>query len=276
VSRYSAIELKALAEAVVPIARRAGADIMAIYGGAFDVEQKSDCTPLTAADMASHRRLEAELAPLDPGALVLSEEAAPERFAVRRQARRIWLVDPLDGTREFVKRNGEFCVNVALVEDGDVRLGLLLHPPSGTIWCAWDGGGAYRVDADGWTPIHVTKPSPVPPRAAASRSFGSPVVECYLATLGPIERCAQGSALKFARIAQGECDIYARLASRCSEWDVAAGHCIVVEAGGQVVDPHGEPLRYNQRDTLIMHHFLAYGDADRPWLEHLHGIDLND
>lgn len=275
-SHYSSQSLAELIDGALDVARRAAADIMTIYAGGFEVEQKSDCTPLTAADMASHRRLEAELAPLDPGALVLTEESAPERFAARRQARRLWLVDPLDGTREFVKRNGEFCINVALVEDGQVRLGVLLHPPTGTAWCAAEGLGATRIDGAGRHPLQVTRPCPPLPRAAASRSFGNAAVEAYLAALGPVDRVPQGSALKFGRIAEGQCDIYARLASRCSEWDVAAGQCIVEQAGGRVVDEHGQPLRYNQRDIVTVHNFLAFGDADRPWLEALDGIALYD
>lgn len=275
-AHYSTAELQQFLDAAVVAARQAAAEIMAVYAGGFDVEHKTDRSPLTAADMASHRCLVAALTPLDPGALVLSEESGPEAFAARRQSRRIWLVDPLDGTREFVKRNGEFCINVALVEDGDVRLGLLLHPPSGTLWHAAEGLGAWRLDGEQRTPLRVAQPCPGVPRVAASRSHGNPAVEDYYAKLGPVERCAQGSALKFARVAEGGIDIYARLASRCCEWDVAAGQCIVEQAGGCVVDEHGARFRYNQRDDLIVHNFLAYGDSSRPWLEGLDGIALYD
>lgn len=275
-SRYSMADLEQLLEGVIAAARGAAGDIMAVYGGAFDVEHKSDTSPLTEADMASHRRLTREIAPLDGAVLVLSEESGPEQFAARLHTRHLWLIDPLDGTREFVKRNGEFCINVALVEDGIVRLGLLMHPPSGTLWYGAQGMGSWRVDVQGRHPIKVTQPCPTPIRVAASRSHGHPAVEAYYARLGEIERCPQGSALKFARLAQGEIDVYARLASRCSEWDVAAGQCIVEQAGGQVVDERGQPWRYNQRDSLIVHNFLAFGDVTRPWLEAIDGSAVHD
>lgn len=276
VSRWSATALEQLTEGAIAAARTAAAEIMAVYAGGFEVEHKSDASPLTAADMASHRCLTTTLAPLDRAALVLSEESGPEVFAARRDARRLWLVDPLDGTREFVKRNGEFCINVALVEDGEVRLGLLLHPPSGTVWHAASGLGAWKVDGGSRQPLAVRRPCAEVPRVAASRSHGNPAVEAYYAALGPVERVPQGSALKFGRLAEGALDVYARLASRCSEWDVAAGQCIVEQAGGRVVDEHGEPLRYNRRDSLIVHNFLAYGDPARPWLEYLDGIAVHD
>lgn len=274
--RYSAASLEQLLDGVIAAARAAAIEIMDVYSGRFEVEQKTDLSPLTAADMASHRRLVADLTPLDTGALVLSEESGPEQFAARRQSRFLWLVDPLDGTREFVKRNGEFCINVALVADGAVCLGVLLHPPSGTVWYAADGIGAWRIDDAGRVPLKVTQPCPEIPRVAASRSHGNPAVEAYYAALGKVDRCPQGSALKFGRLAEGGLDVYARLASRCSEWDVAAGQCIVEQAGGAVIDEHGVPLRYNQRDSVIVHNFLAYGDHTRPWLRGLDGIALHD
>jgi 3'(2'), 5'-bisphosphate nucleotidase len=274
--RYSPAALEQLSEGAIAAARAAASAIMEVYSGRFEVEHKSDSSPLTAADMASHRSLVAALTPLDSNALVLSEESGPEQFAARRHSRHLWLVDPLDGTREFVKRNGEFCINIALVTDGSVCLGLLLHPPSGTLWYAGEGIGAWRIDDAGKSPLRVTRPCPEVPRVAASRSHGNPVVEAYYAALGPVDRCAQGSALKFARLAEGGLDVYARLASRCSEWDVAAGQCIVEQAGGQVIDEHAVPLRYNQRDTLIVHNFIAYGDPTRSWLHPLDGIALYD
>ncbi len=272
-SRYSLADLHELLDAAQGIAQLAAQDIMAVYASRFDVEDKADATPVTAADLASHRRLEDGLDQLDPSALVLSEEASPERFARRHEAKQIWLVDPLDGTREFVKRNGEFCINIALVDAGEVVLGLLWHPPSGRSWGAVRGAGAW-TEIDGQrTPIVVSSCAS-PPRAAASRSHGNSAVESYLLALGNVQRIPQGSAIKFARIANGEMDIYARLASRCSEWDVAAGQCVVEAAGGQVVDEHGRRWRYNQRDTLIVQNFLCFGDHTINWHEALRGIDL--
>jgi 3'(2'), 5'-bisphosphate nucleotidase len=275
--RHSANDLEELAAGALAAARLAAVDIMAVYAGGFAVERKEDESPVTAADLASHRILESALARLDPAVLAITEESKTERKAERHAARCLWLVDPLDGTREFVKRNGEFCIAIALIDDGRVRLGLLLHPPTGTIWQGIAGCGAERIEADGSRrALAVARPYPQPPRAAASRSHGNPVVEDYLARLGPIDRVPQGSALKFGLLAEGRIDIYARLASRCSEWDVAAGQCIVEQAGGQVVDERGEPLRYNRRESLIVPNFLAYGDPAGPWLEALDGIEIHD
>lgn len=261
---------------VVGLAREAGRAILGVYAQAFAVQEKADSSPLTEADLAAERILAAGLRRLAPEVPILSEESESVPWSTRASWDWLWVVDPLDGTREFVKRNGEFCINVALVADGAVCLGLLLHPPSGTIWYAGDGIGAWRLDDAGKAPLRVTRPCPDVPRVAASRSHGNPAVEAYYAALGPVDRCAQGSALKFARLAEGGLDVYARLASRCSEWDVAAGQCIVEQAGGEVIDEHGVPLRYNQRDTLIVHNFLAYGDHARPWLKALDGIALHD
>lgn len=274
--RHSATDLEELCQGATVAARRAAAEIMAVYTSGFAVARKEDESPVTAADLASHRILEFELARLDSRVLVITEESTPERKAQRHAARCLWLVDPLDGTREFVQCNDEFCIAIALVDDGRVRLGLLLHPPSGTIWQGIADRGAERITGDGRRQaLAVARPCPQPPRAAASRSHRNPVVEQYLARLGPVERVTHGSALKFGLLAEGRIDIYARLASRCAEWDVAAGQCIVEQAGGQVVDGRGAAIRYNQRESLIVPNFLAYGDPDGRWLEALDGIELN-
>ncbi len=273
---YTPAELAGLMQAASASARRAAAAIMAIYEGGFEVSEKADLTPLTAADMASHRILEGELGALDATALALSEESSPERFAQRHGARRVWLIDPLDGTREFVKRNGEFCINVALVEDGEAVVGVLLHPPSGVIWCAYKGGGAWRIDADSQRPIEVARQSAQPPRVVGSRSHKNAAVAQYVAALGEAELCSRGSALKFTLVAEGQADVYPRLASRCSEWDVAAGQCVIEQAGGALVDIDGSPWRYNRRESVIVHNFIGYGDRSRDWLKALDGISVED
>ncbi len=250
-----------LREAVIAIAREAAADILAVYEGAFDVEHKDDRSPLTAADLASHHRIVAGLGVATPAIPVLSEESSAIDIAKRRNWSRFWLVDPLDGTREFIKRNGEFTVNIALIEDGVATFGVIQQPVGGGLWHGMPGAGAFRRDggSDVDTAIHVRKPANTPLRIAASRSHRDARTQALLDALTGSEAMACGSSLKFCRIAQGELDLYPRFGPT-SEWDTAAGQAILEAAGGAVLDPQGRPFRYNQRDTLLNGDFIAFGD----------------
>ena len=252
----------ALREAVIAIAREAAADILAVYQGAFDVEHKDDRSPLTAADLASHRRIVAGLQALTPDIPVLSEESKAIDIAQRRTWSRFWLVDPLDGTREFIKRNGEFTVNIALIEDGVTTFGVIQQPVTGALWHGTLGEGAFRRDADRDTDaaIHVRNPATAPLRIAASRSHRDARTQALLDALTGSEAVACGSSLKFCRIAEGELDMYPRFGPT-SEWDTAAGQAILEAAGGAVLDPRGRPFRYNQRETLLNGDFIAFGDV---------------
>ncbi|HEY4559128.1 MAG TPA: 3'(2'),5'-bisphosphate nucleotidase CysQ [Lysobacter sp.] len=259
-----------LREAVIALAVDAARAILDVYENDFDVERKKDASPLTEADLASHRCIADGLARLTPDIPVLSEEAehkvAPE---VRRQWRRLWIVDPLDGTREFVKRNGEFTVNIALVEDGVVNWGVIQAPVTGTIWHGGAALGAFRREGlDGEDrALHVQSPAAVPTKVAASRSHRDGRSEAFIDAMrarGEVEQLNLGSSLKFCRIADGGLDIYPRFGPTC-EWDTAAGQAILEGAGGQVVDPRGRPLRYNVRDTLLNGDFVAIGDPHLPW-----------
>lgn len=260
----------ALREAVIGLAYDAAAAILAVYGEDFDVEHKGDASPLTQADLASHRVLADGLARLTPDIPVLSEEAehkvAPE---VRRRWSRLWIVDPLDGTREFVKRNGEFSVNIALVEDGVATWGVIQAPVTGIVWHGGASQGAFRrdrVDGDD-SPLRVRTPAHSPMKVAASRSHQDGRSEAFIDAMrdrGEVEHINLGSSLKFCRIAQGGLDVYPRFGPT-SEWDTAAGQAILEGAGGQVVDPRGRPLRYNVRDTLLNGDFVAVGDPHLPW-----------
>lgn len=252
-------------EGVVALARQAASRILAVYGTAFDVEHKDDRSPLTAADLAAHHCIVDGLARLTPHIPVLSEESAAEvPLATRRAWTRLWLVDPLDGTREFVKRNGEFTVNIALIEDGIATFGVIQQPVTGALWHGAHGTGAFRREGDTDLAIHARQAPAVPLRVAASRSHRDPRTEAFIARIGQVEPMAQGSSLKFCRIAEGAMDVYPRFAPT-SEWDTAAGQAIVEAAGGSVTDPRGRPLRYNQRDTLLNGDFLALGDPSLPW-----------
>ncbi len=249
-------------EAVIAIARQAAADILAVYEGAFDVEHKDDRSPLTAADLDSHHRIVTGLQLLTPGIPVLSEESRAIDIVQRRSWSRFWLVDPLDGTREFVKRNGEFTVNIALIEDGVATFGVILQPVTGALWHGTLGAGAFRRDADREVDvaIHVRKPATAPLRIAASRSHRNERTQALLDALVDSQAMACGSSLKFCLIAEGELDLYPRFGPT-GEWDTAAGQAILEAAGGAVLDPCGRPFRYNQRDTLLNGEFIAFGDV---------------
>jgi 3'(2'), 5'-bisphosphate nucleotidase len=258
--------LAAMLPGVIEVAQAAGREIVHVYDSDFAVTLKNDSSPLTAADLASQRVIEAGLRRLTPDIPVLGEESAPADVAERRQWRTLWLVDPLDGTREFVKRNGEFTVNIALVHDHEPLLGVLYVPVSGISYHAVRGAGAGEQSADGSRrALHVSAPSHEPPRVLASRSHRGRSTDELLQRLGPHHTVSVGSALKFARLAAGAADFYARLGPTC-EWDTAAGQIIVEEAGGRVTDLQGQPLRYNERDTLLNPEFAAWGDSRRDWL----------
>lgn len=255
----------ALREGVVTIAREAAKEILRVYGSDFNVERKADASPLTEADMASHRCIVSGLQALTPGIPVLSEESAHAIPLTERLGwNTLWVVDPLDGTREFVKRNGEFCINIALVEDGVSVFGLILAPVTDTLWHGQPGTGAFRRDGNDERAIHVRMPATAPLRVAASRSHLDPRTAALMQRIGDTESIGMGSALKFCLLAEGGMDVYPRFAPT-SEWDTAAGQAILEAAGGAVLDPQGHPFRYNRRDTLLNGDFIALGDVALPW-----------
>jgi 3'(2'), 5'-bisphosphate nucleotidase len=264
-TRLSSQQLAAWLPAVIETADAAGQEIMRIYRTAFDVTLKGDRSPLTEADLASQRIIAAGLQRITPAIAMLGEESPPEQFEDRRDRRQLWLVDPLDGTREFVKRNGEFTVNIALVEDGEPVLGVVYAPARAVLYGAARGGGAFRRNTDGSRcAIHTQATAPATLRVLGSRSHGDAVLERMIDRLGAHERMGLGSALKFGVLAEGNADLYVRRGPT-SEWDTAAGHAIVGEAGGCVVDLRGVPLRYNVREHLINPSFMAYADRSRDW-----------
>jgi 3'(2'), 5'-bisphosphate nucleotidase len=255
----------ALARKLAAVAERAGEAILAVYEGELAVTRKDDDSPLTQADLAAHRLILAELALIAPGVPVLSEESAPEEAAERLAWERLFLVDPLDGTREFLKRNGEFTVNIALVADGAPQLGVIHAPVLGLTVVGEPGQGAFRREGDSWRRI-AARPAPPEPVVAGSRSHHDPLERLLLERLGPHRALPLGSSLKLCRIAEGKVDLYLRQGPT-SEWDTAAGQAIVEAAGGAVVDLSGRPLRYNQRESLRNPPFLACGDPSRRWWE---------
>ena len=264
-------DIAGLHEGVIALARDAAAKIMEVYESEFAVQHKDDRSPLTAADLASHHCILAGLEQLAPDIPVLSEESAEDvPSEVRRTWRKLWLVDPLDGTREFIKRNGEFTVNIALIEDGIPVFGVVQQPTTGALWWGARGKGAFKRDGDVDAPLRVRKPATAPLRVAASRSHRDERTEAFMAKMGDVEPIGVGSSLKFCMLAEGAIDVYPRFAPT-SEWDTGAAQCVVEAAGGAVVDPRGRPLSYNQRDTILNGDFIALGDTSLPWRDWLDG-----
>jgi 3'(2'), 5'-bisphosphate nucleotidase len=250
---------------VIALARQAGEAILQIYRQDFAVEHKGDDSPLTAADLAAHNAIMQGLARLTPDIPRLSEEGASIPFAERRQWPRYWLIDPLDGTREFVKRNGEFTVNIALVEQGRPVLGVVHAPVLGTTYSAAVGAGAWKQDGDAPASAIRCSTTAQPARIVASRSHITPELEALLARLPPHEALNIGSSLKLCLVAEGKADFYPRL-GLTSEWDTAAGHCVVEQAGGCVSTTDGQPLLYNSKESLLNPNFLVRGEPGYPWL----------
>ncbi len=256
-----------LLAAVLHIARAAGTAILRVYAGDFAVEHKQDDSPLTLADREAHRLITAGLQQLTPQIPVLSEESPAEHhdFATRRHWPTLWLVDPLDGTREFIKRNGEFTVNIALIHQHRPTLGVVTVPAADLAYTGGMGLGAQRIaGTQTGQPIHVRQPHPQIPVVVGSRSHRGDSLDALLARLGEHELCAVGSALKFCRVAEGAADFYPRLGPT-SEWDTAAGQAVLEAAGGRVLNLQGEPLSYNRRDTLLNPEFMAMGDPQFAW-----------
>jgi len=258
-------EANALLPAVCAIARAAGSAILEVYRTDFTVQLKADSSPLTEADRRAHDVIREGLARLSPRLPMLSEESRPEEIADRTRWQRYWLVDPLDGTKEFLKRNGEFTVNIALVEQHRAVLGVVYAPALDRLYYGALGVGAFREDAGTEPkPIKVRRPAPERPRVVGSRSHASGELGAYLAKLGPHEVKPMGSSLKICLVAEGAADVYPRFGPT-SEWDTAAAQAVLESAGGSMIDRHGQPLRYN-KEQLLNPHFLAFGDHRRDWL----------
>jgi len=257
-----------LMHAVVALAREAGGEILRIYGDGPAVEYKGDHSPVTAGDLAAHHWIMAGLARLTPHVPRLSEEGGDIPFAERRSWTRLWLTDPLDGTLEFVKRNGEFTVNIALIDSVRPVLGVVHAPALATTYYAAEAAGAWKQAGKEAATVLRTVATRQPPRLLASRSHVSPELEALLTRLPSHEVLHIGSSLKFCLVAEGRADFYPRLGPT-SEWDTAAGQCIVEEAGGIVTDTAGSPLWYNTRESMLNPHFCVAGERGYPWQQYL-------
>ncbi|MEO6369113.1 MAG: 3'(2'),5'-bisphosphate nucleotidase CysQ [Steroidobacteraceae bacterium] len=247
--------------AVVDISRQAGREILEVYGTDFAANAKADSSPLTEADLRAHHLIIAALSKLSTVLPVLSEESADIDFTERGRWPRYWLVDPLDGTKEFVSRNGEFTVNIALIDGHRPVLGVVHIPVTDTTYSGIPGIGAWRETLDRpRMPISVRRLARPPLRVLGSRSHGNAALQSALAALGPHELKPAGSSIKLCLVADGSADLYPRLGPT-SEWDIAAGQAVVEAAGGQVVRlADGQALQYNTKADLLNPDFLAYGD----------------
>ena len=260
--------LSVLLERVMEIAVEAGERILDVYHTDFAVEEKDDSSPLTDADLSSHRVIVAGLEGLEPALPVLSEEAAGTAFAERRQWKQSWLVDPLDGTREFVKRNGEFTVNIAMIENHLPILGVVFVPVTGVCYGACAGIGAFKVDPDGnRAPIKVRAYAPGQVSVVGSRSHNNDETRAFIEKLGAVEMIGIGSSLKICLVAEGRADVYPRFGPT-SEWDTAAAHCVVEQAGGRLTDTSLQRLRYNAKESLLNPFFLVVGDQSHDWAQY--------
>jgi 3'(2'), 5'-bisphosphate nucleotidase len=252
-------DLASLADALMPVVERASTAIMQIYEGAFAVQRKDDNSPLTLADLESQRVIIEELKRLTPEIPILSEESAAAPWAERQTWRELWVVDPLDGTREFVKRNGEFTINIALIVQHEAVLGVVCAPARRVTYWGMAGDGAFmRVHAAETRAIH-TAPPQRPVRVLGSRSHASAQTAAYLTRLGPHVVSGVGSSLKFCLLAEGKADLYVRFGAT-SEWDTAAGQAVLEAAGGHVTRMDGHRMRYNCRESLINGDFVAFSD----------------
>jgi len=260
------MNLAELVEPAVALARMAGDAIMEVYATDFDVQAKDDDSPLTQADMASHRVIDAGLRELTPDIPIISEESGLPSFDERSKWPVYWLIDPLDGTKEFVNRNGEFTVNIALIEGRRPVLGVVHVPVSSKTYTGCEGiGAAVRESGGGSRTINVARESAQPIRVVGSRSHRGASLDAFLARLGEVEMLPMGSSLKFCVVAEGGADIYPRLGPT-SEWDTAAAQAVVEQAGGAVLELDGSPLAYNAKDDILNPHFLVRGPQDRDWL----------
>lgn len=258
----------ALQTALLDLAREAGDAILRVYAAMAGqerpagVQYKADHSPLTQADLQAHACIVRGLARMTPALPVVSEEDADSQRHRTPQGR-YWLVDPLDGTREFLARNGEFTVNIALIEAGCPVWGVVHAPALGQLYWGGAGMGAWRRDATGEQAIRVTaraQDRATPLRVLASKSHLDAQTQAFIARLGPHELLQAGSSLKFCRIAEGTADLYPRLGPTC-EWDTAAAQAVLEGAGGVVLDLRGQALRYGKPDVLNPH-FVAAASTD--------------
>ena len=251
-----------LIEALVELAIRAGEEILDVYEAGGGAVTKSDGSPVTEADTRAEAVILAGLAELTPDIPVLAEEKVAAGDIPDVSGGPFWLVDPLDGTKEFISRNGEFTVNIALVDDGVPVCGVVHLPALGSTYIGSTDAGAQIRDGDGTRDLHVRAVPDDGYDVLTSRSHSDQATEDFLARIHVRERVSAGSSLKFCRVAEGAADLYPRL-GRTMEWDTGAGHAVLLAAGGVACTLQDEPLRYG-KDGHDNPSFVAYGSARPP------------
>lgn len=268
------MNLGELVQVVSKISKEAGEAILEVYlrEGEVEITHKDDNSPLTEADLAAHKIIEARLQALSPSLPVLSEESEAISWQERKEWETYWLVDPLDGTKEFINGNGEFTVNIALIDKGEPVLGVVYVPVMDVLYYGTVDGGAFKIEDGINSSIQVAEIESEEQtlRIVASRNHRGDDLEQWLvnaeSTFSSTELLSMGSSLKICLVAEGKADIYPRLALT-SEWDTGAAQAILEAAGGILTDANHEIYRYNQKENILNPFFFAIGDAAYPWQE---------
>ncbi|NOU51172.1 3'(2'),5'-bisphosphate nucleotidase CysQ [Pseudoalteromonas sp. JBTF-M23] len=251
-----------LLEEILLLARKAGDAIMSIYAKDFNIEYKADESPVTDADFAAHKVIVKGLQKLTPQLPILSEESADIDWPTRQTWQQYWLVDPIDGTKEFIKKNGEFTVNIALIKNGKPILGVVHAPALNESYLAAEAIGAFKECGEARIELKVTeKPNKGTIHVVGSRSHPSADLASYLEQFENVEMVPKGSSLKLCLVAEGQADIYPRLGPTC-EWDTGAGHAVAAIAGATVTQIDGSPLLYNQKESYLNPYFVVSRLAD--------------
>lgn len=257
-------------DSVVAIARAAGEKILDLYESDLVVTSKDDDSPLTEADLAANQIIISQLEVMTPTLPILTEESCGIPFTERHEWNTYWLVDPLDGTREFLKRNGEFSVNIALIHNGLPVLGVVHAPVLDVTYWACTGRGAWKQTGNNKAKKIFVRTAPekevTVARSRAPLTGG--LLNRFLDRLGKYKEVSMGSALKSCLVAEGQADLYAKLGPTC-EWDTGAAQCIVEEAGGHFTDTNMQDLRYNTKESLLNPHFFVFGAGDHKWSDYL-------
>ena len=258
------VNRRTLQPALIQLAAETGQLILPYQQTELTVIQKNDNTPVTEADLAAHQYITEQLARLTPDIPCLTEESSNESISGRRNWNIYWLVDPLDGTREFINGGDDYTVNIALIIDHQPVIGLIHLPVTGQTWYAHQGDGAFYFDLNGDQQTIRTRALPKLPVVAIGHRRYRGQLHDFLEKLGPHQTLTHASSLKSCLVASAQADIYPCFGPT-SEWDTAAAQCIVEQAGGRLTDLNMQPLRYNLRDTLENPSFIVTGDPAHDW-----------